>query len=78
MPIAQIAHYDHSQTGQWHYAVISQPEATLTAAVVSTIVIVIGWVVVQRYNLIRERENRAHNLRVERKKRSNKSHSADN
>jgi hypothetical protein len=69
MPIAQIAAYSEQQQSRWHYTDISGPEATLATGILAALIIVIGWIVVHRTSLTREREARAHAERREKETR---------
>ena len=60
VPAAKVAAYTEQQTVRWQCPGITAPEATVLMGCVTCIIVVIGWIVVHRTTLTREREARAH------------------
>ena len=69
VPLAQVASPQQQQNHQWHYPKISGPEAIIMVGFLAGIIAVIGWVVVHRTALTRDREARDHADRKEKEGR---------
>ncbi len=69
VPVPQVTSHSEQQHRDWHNPQINGPEATVMVGCLAAIVAVIGWVVVHRTALTREREARAHSDRRDKEAR---------